>query len=124
MSSNESKLLRNFFYRDLNLRVCTTGEDINKRLDGVVEKTTVDNYLRYRQHALVVLVKIKMQIHDEATLNQLEDVLGFGNFINDLQFRMPRENPRDLLMDLVTKISYETYLYEQDEVKSAEKRWG
>ena len=76
-SDDESvnQFLRNFFYRDLNLRVCTTGEDINKRLDGVVEKTTVDNYLRYRQHALVVLVKIKMQIHDEATLNQLEDVL-------------------------------------------------
>ena len=55
---------------------------------------------------------------------QLDDVLNFGRFIGDLQFRMARENPRDLLMDLVSQIGYESYLYEQDELKNAEKKWG
>ncbi len=70
-----SQFLQDFSHTDLNLRVYKTDVDINKRLDGVVEKTSLDKYLQYRQHALAVLVKIKMQIHDKATLNQLEDVL-------------------------------------------------
>lgn len=55
---------------------------------------------------------------------QLEDLFNFGNFINDLQFRMSRDDAKDLLMDLVCKIKYEDYLYEHETSKLAEKRWG
>lgn len=78
-SDDESvnRFVQDFFYPDLYLRVDATGANVNKKLNGVIEgpRATLDEYLRYRQHALAVLIKIKMQIHDEATLDQLEDVL-------------------------------------------------
>lgn len=55
---------------------------------------------------------------------QLEDLLNFGKFINDLQFRMTKEEAVDILTGLVSKINYEQYLYEHETSQSAEKRWG
>ncbi len=55
---------------------------------------------------------------------QLEEILNFGNFINNFQFRINREKVYDLLMELVTTIKYEEYLYLDENIKSAEKKWG
>ncbi|MCC2645259.1 MAG: ATP-dependent helicase Rep [Burkholderiales bacterium] len=55
---------------------------------------------------------------------QYEDLSNFGKFINDLQFRMLKEDAKDLLMDLVCGIKYEEYLYEHESSKVAEKKWG
>lgn len=55
---------------------------------------------------------------------QLEELTRFGNFINDIQFRMHREPVKEILNDIIYTIKYEEYLYDHDTSKSAEKRWG
>jgi ATP-dependent DNA helicase Rep len=55
---------------------------------------------------------------------QLEEITNFGNFINNLQFRMHKDPVGELLNELIYKIKYEEYLYDHDTAKSAEKRWG
>ena len=77
------QFLQGFAHRDLNLRGCEADAEINQKLVGVVEgargtPVTPDQYLQYRLHSLATLIKIKMQIHDEETLGQLEDVLLWG----------------------------------------------
>ncbi len=55
---------------------------------------------------------------------QLEELTKFGNFINDIQFRMHREPVKEILNDIIYTIKYEEYLYDHDTTKGAEKRWG
>ena len=94
-----------------------------KRGVGQVTLEKLANYAAIR-HISLFEAMFEEGFASQCNNTQLEDIMGFGTFINDLQFRMLRENPRDLLMDLVTTISYESYLYEQEEVKNAEKKWG
>ena len=55
---------------------------------------------------------------------QLENLLEFGNLINDFQFRMLKEEVSAFLTELVTKIGYEVYVFEQESSsKTAEKKW-
>ena len=56
--------------------------------------------------------------------NQLEDLLNFGNLISDLQFKMEKVAVSELLTELVSKIKYEEYLYENETISSAQKKWG
>jgi ATP-dependent DNA helicase Rep len=55
---------------------------------------------------------------------QLNELIVFGNFINELQFRMLREPVDSILNSLISGIKYEEYLYENDTSKIAEKRMG
>lgn len=55
---------------------------------------------------------------------QLQELLNFGKFINDLQYRMMKEDAKELLMDLVGGIRYEEYLYEYETSGIAERKWG
>ena len=55
---------------------------------------------------------------------QLQDLLNFGNFINEIQSRMQKDPAGELLNEIIHSIKYEEYLYEHDTQKNAEKRWG
>ena len=55
---------------------------------------------------------------------QLEDLYDFGNLINNFQQQMPQVSVLELLNNLLIKISYESYLYENETVSGAEKKWG
>ena len=51
-------------------------------------------------------------------------MLEFCNFINRLQFRASREPAQQVLPDLLGAIDYETYLYDQEEERTARTRWA
>jgi ATP-dependent DNA helicase Rep len=55
---------------------------------------------------------------------QLEPLLEFGNFINRIQLRAQKEPAHQVLPDLLKAIDYERYLYDHEEPRAAETRWG
>ncbi|MBP5985623.1 MAG: UvrD-helicase domain-containing protein [Azonexus sp.] len=55
---------------------------------------------------------------------QLEPLLEFCQFINRLQHRASREPAQQVLPDLLKAIDYETFLYDTEEQRTAQTRWG
>ena len=55
---------------------------------------------------------------------QLEPLLEFCHFINRMQERSSREPAQQVLPDLLKAIDYETYLYDSEEQRTAQTRWG
>ena len=55
---------------------------------------------------------------------QLESLLEFGQFIGRLQYRAAHEPAAQVLSDLLHAIDYERHLYDQEEKRVAETRWG
>ncbi len=55
---------------------------------------------------------------------QLEPLLEFCEFINRTQQRAEREPAHQVLPDLIKAIDYETFLYDQEEERTAQTRWG
>ena len=55
---------------------------------------------------------------------QLEPLLEFCQFINRLQHRAANEPAQQVLPDLLKAIDYETYLYDHEEDRTAQTRWG
>ncbi len=48
----------------------------------------------------------------------------FGNFINRIEYRAQREPAGQVLDDLLKAIGYEAWLFESQEARDAETRWG
>src|SRR5579863_9487335 len=94
-----------------------------KRGVGQVTLEKLADYAKTRQISLFAAL-FEEGFASNCNKAQHDDLLVFGNFINDLQFRMTREDAKELLMDLVCGIKYEEYLYEQETSKLAEKKWG
>lgn len=80
-------------------------------------------YARVRQISLFAAL-FEEGFANQPNPAQLKDLLTFGAFINNLQFRVNKDGAKELLMDLVHGIKYEEYLYEHETAKLAEKRWG
>ncbi len=55
---------------------------------------------------------------------QLEPLLEFCHFINRTQERAVREPAQQVLPDLLKAIDYETFLYDHEEERTAQTRWG
>ena len=55
---------------------------------------------------------------------QLEPLLTFCQFINRLQHRAANEPAQAVLPDLLKAIDYESYLYDAEEERTAQTRWG
>ena len=55
---------------------------------------------------------------------QLEPLLEFCHFINRMQDRAAREPAHQVMPDLLKAIDYEAYLYDQEEQRTAQTRWG
>lgn len=91
-----------------------------------VGQTTLDRLSSYAARREISLFAALFEEGFAAECNpaQLNDVLDFGNFINDLQFRKDHEPAGELLNEMLRAINYESYLYDSDELKSAEKRYG
>lgn len=94
-----------------------------KRGIGNVTLDKLSNYAKNRNISLFAAL-FEEGFASNCGHAQLEDLLHFGNLINDLQFRMHQPEVSELLTELVTKIGYEEYLYEHENAKSAEKKWG
>lgn len=54
----------------------------------------------------------------------LQPLREFGEFINRFQWRAQRESAADVFPDLLAAIDYENWLYDQEEARTAETRWG
>jgi ATP-dependent DNA helicase Rep len=55
---------------------------------------------------------------------QLDDLLTFCRYIQNLQGRATKDPANEVLNDLLTAIQYETYLYDGEEARAAESRWS
>ena len=55
---------------------------------------------------------------------QLEPLLEFCEFINRMQDRAGREPAQQVLPDLLKAIDYESWLYDHEEARTAQTRWG
>jgi len=55
---------------------------------------------------------------------QLEDLLNFCQYINKLQHRAVRDPAGEVLNDLLNNIQYEAFLYDSEEPRAAESKWG
>lgn len=55
---------------------------------------------------------------------QLEPLLEFCEFINRMEWRASREPAAQVMPDLLTAIAYETWLYDHEEPRAAQSKWG
>lgn len=88
--------------------------------------TTLDKLSSYAARRNISMFEALFEegFASECNPTQLDCLLEFGNFINDIQFRQEREPAGELLKDLLKAINYETYLYDSEEPKAAEKRFA
>jgi len=88
--------------------------------------TTMDKLSHYAGNRHISLFEAMFEhgFADICPENTLDELLNFGSFINNFQYRMEREDAGVLINELVNAIRYENYLYEQDDVKVAEKKWA
>ncbi|MBY0379180.1 MAG: UvrD-helicase domain-containing protein, partial [Burkholderiales bacterium] len=94
-----------------------------KRGIGQVTLDKLANYATKREISLFRAL-FEEGFTNECNANQLNELAIFGNFINNLQFRLNKEEPTILLNELISSIKYEEYLYDSDNPKNAEKRYG
>ena len=91
-----------------------------------IGQTTLEKLSNYAAHRQISLFEALFEEGFAAVCNpvQLNDVLLFGDFINSLQERQKVEHAGELLTSLIDAINYEGYLYDCEELKAAEKRYG
>lgn len=94
-----------------------------KRGIGAMTLEKLANYAT-RRHISLFAAMFEEGFADSCPQTQLSELTAFGNFINNLQFKMSKTPVEELLMELIHTIGYEQYLYEQDTSKIAEKRFG
>jgi ATP-dependent DNA helicase Rep len=94
-----------------------------KRGIGPVTLERLANYAKERKVSLFAAL-FEEGFATVCPEHQLHELLNFGNFINNLEFRMVREPVNELLTDMLKTIRYEEYLYEYETEKMAEKKWG
>lgn len=94
-----------------------------KRGIGQITLEKLANYATSRHISLFAAI-FEEGFVSNCNIAQLDELYIFGNFINNLQLRITKDEVKDLLNELVISIKYEEYLYESDNPKSAEKRWG
>ena len=91
-----------------------------------IGETTLDKLSTYAARREISLFEALFEEGFAAVCNpvQLENVLDFGRFINDIQARQKYEPAGELLTEILQAIKYEEYLYDSEELKAAEKRYG
>lgn len=91
-----------------------------------IGETTLDKLSTYAARREISLFEALFEEGFAAVCNpaQLDNVLDFGRFINDIQARQKFEPAGELLTEILRAIKYEEYLYDSEEVKAAEKRYG
>lgn len=91
-----------------------------------VGQTTLERLTNYATSREISLFEALFEEGFAAVCNpvQLESLLEFGQFINSIQFRQEKVPAGELLTEMLKAINYETYLYDSEEPKAAEKRYG
>lgn len=91
-----------------------------------VGQTTLEKLTGYAASREISLFEALFEEGFAAVCNpvQLESLHEFGQFINSIQFRQEKVPAGELLMEMLKAINYETYLYDSEEPKAAEKRYG
>nr|WP_245866346.1 3'-5' exonuclease [Aquella oligotrophica] len=94
-----------------------------KRGIGEVTLKRLSEYASRRQLSLFAAL-FEEGFAVECNSTQHESLLTFGKFISYIQERQEKERAGDLLQQLLKSINYEAYLYDMEEPKSAEKKYG
>ena len=91
-----------------------------------VGQTTLEKLTNYATSREISLFEALFEEGFAVVCNpvQLESLLEFGQFINSIQFRQEKVPAGELLTEMLKAINYETYLYDSEEPKAAEKRYG
>ena len=77
-----------------------------------------------QRHASLFTAAFEAGAEQHVNAKQLAAVREFGQFINRLELRAPREPARQLLEDLLLAIGYETWLLETLDPREAESKWS
>ena len=77
-----------------------------------------------QRHASLFTAAFEAGAEQHVNAKQLAAVREFGQFINRLELRAPREPARQLLEDLLLAIGYETWLFETLDPREAESKWS
>ncbi|MES2012325.1 MAG: UvrD-helicase domain-containing protein [Pseudomonadota bacterium] len=64
------------------------------------------------------------EFQSEIGNKQLDDLLNFCQYINKLQGRAVRDPAGEVLNDLLSTIQFEAFLYDTEEPRAAESKWG
>ena len=77
-----------------------------------------------QRHASLFTAAFEAGAEQHVNAKQLAAVREFGQFINRLELRAPREPARQLLEDLLLAIGYEAWLFETLDPREAESKWS
>ncbi len=94
-----------------------------KRGIGSATLETLGSYAGQR-HASLFTAAFEAGAEQHVNAKQLSAVREFGQFINRLELRAPREPARQLLEELLLAIGYETWLFETLDPREAESKWS
>ena len=84
---------------------------------------------RLGEHASAHKISLFAAAFEQAFQNQLgqkqlDDLLNFCQYIQKIQARALRDPAGEVLNDLLTAIQYEAFLYDNEEPRAAEGKWG
>lgn len=91
-----------------------------------IGNTTLERLGEYASahHLSLFAAAFEGEFQREIGSKQLDDLLRFCQYINTLQSRAVRDPAGELLADLLNTIQYESYLYDSEEQRAAESKWG
>ena len=86
--------------------------------------TTLDKLSKYATFRNISMFEALFEtgFAQDCNNTQLESLINFCEFINEFQFKQDKAPAGELLAELLRKINYETYLFESEEEKNAQKR--
>lgn len=90
-----------------------------------VGNQTLESLGRYagERHISMFEAAFEAGFAHEVSERQLEPLLAFCHFINNLQFRAEREMAGEIMNDLLKAIDYEAHLFDAEESRQAKTKW-
>ena len=76
------------------------------------------------RHISLFAAVFEAGLQSQLGAKQLEPLLTFCNFINNLEWRASREPCANIMQDLLRAIDYEAYLFDSEETRAAQGKWN
>lgn len=91
-----------------------------------IGNTTLERLGEYAaaRHISLFEAAYEPSFQHEMGKKQLEDLITFCDFISRMQQRAPKDPAGEVLQDLLNAIQYEAFLYDSEEPRAAETKWG
>lgn len=91
-----------------------------------IGSTTLERLGEYasKQKISLFAAAFEGDFQHELGARQLEDLLQFCQYISKIQERAVRDPAEEILNDLLKAMQYEAYLYDTEESRAAEIKWG